>query len=74
MLNRLWSAWQRFGRWIGDQVARVFLTVFYFTLGLPFGLLVRLTQDPLDLRKEAAVNWVERERKGDTLAEAERLY
>ncbi len=59
---------------MGDQVARVFLTVFYFTLGLPFGLLVRLTQDPLDLRKGAAVNWVGRERKDDTLAEAERLY
>lgn len=74
MLNRLWSAWQRLGRWMGDLVARVFLTVFYFTLMLPFGLLVRLTQDPLDLRKDATLNWIGRETKDQTLSEAERLY
>ena len=74
MLKRLWSGWQRFGRWMGDQVARVFLTVFYFTLMLPFGLLVRLSQDPLDLRKETVVNWTARETKGQTLSDAERLY
>ena len=74
MLKRLWSGWQRFGRWMGDQVARVFLTVFYFTLMLPYGLLVRLSQDPLDLRKETVVNWTARETKDQTLSDAERLY
>ncbi len=74
MLKSLWSAWQRFGRWMGDQVARVFLMVFYFSLMLPFGLLVRLTQDPLDLRHETAVNWARRETTDQTLAAAERLY
>ena len=74
MLKKLWTAWRNFGRWIGDQVARVFLMVFHFTVMLPFGLLVRLTQDPLDIRHLTKVRWVGRETKDQTLADAERLY
>jgi len=46
MLKKIWTAWRNFGRWLGDQVARVFLVVFHFTVMLAFSLLVRLTQDP----------------------------
>ena len=74
MLKKLWLGWQRLGRWIGDQVARIFLVVFYFTVMLPFGLLVRLAQDPLDMRSKAGAGWIARENQATTLDEAERLY
>jgi hypothetical protein len=71
--RRLWRAWLRFGRWLGDHVARVALTAFYFTVALPFGLLVSLTQDPLDLRHRAG-GWVSRAADNPTLDRARRLF
>ena len=45
----IWSAWKKFGQAIGDFVARVVLTVFYFTVFMPFGIGVRLFGDRLRL-------------------------
>ena len=49
-LQCIWSAWKKFGQAIGDFVARVVLTVFYFTVFVPFGIGVRLFGDPLRLK------------------------
>ena len=41
-------------RWahdIGEFQSRVLLTIFYFTLFVPFALLLRLFSDPLHLRR-----------------------
>ncbi len=73
-LRRLWSGWQRFGRWMGDQVARVFLVAFYFTVMLPFGLIVRRAQDPLGLRPAEGAGWTPRRSPAAGLDEAERPY
>lgn len=40
--------WRRFGHAMGDALARVVLTVFYFTVMVPFALLAR-RQDALGL-------------------------
>ena len=48
-LQRIWSAWKKLGQVIGDFIARVVLTVFYFTVFVPFGIGVRLFGDPLGL-------------------------
>ena len=74
MLKRFWQAWLKFGHWMGDQVARVVLVVFYFTIALPFGLLVRLTQDPLDIRRKERAGWLGREPKDKTLDDARRAF
>ncbi len=51
LLLRLWHGWQELGRHIGDFQARLLLTVFYFTVFVPFGILTRLFLDPLHVRK-----------------------
>ncbi len=53
-LERVWEGWKRVAHVIGDFQARVILTVFYAVLVLPFGLLVRLFADPLELRHPPA--------------------
>jgi hypothetical protein len=74
VLRRLWHNWKRFGMWMGDQVARVFLVTFYFTIALPFGLLVRATQDPLDVKPGGLAGWTARPQTRQTLADAERQF
>ncbi len=51
-LRRIWTAWLRIGRAINNVVARVVLTVFYFTVFVPFGIGGRLLSDPLDLKRD----------------------
>ena len=71
-LKQFWHAWKRFGQMMGDFLARIVLTLFYFTIFLPFGLGVRLGSDPLDLRRRAPA-WVGRSTHDKTLEDARRL-
>jgi hypothetical protein len=57
-LKKLWEAWKRIARVIGDFQARVLLTLIYAVLVLPFGLAIRLFSDPLDIKKRPA-KWLE---------------
>jgi len=55
--RRAWAVWQRYGHAIGDVLARVVLTVFYFTIFAPFAAIARLTQDPLALQPDNGPLW-----------------
>jgi hypothetical protein len=50
-LRRFWTEWQKLAADIGDFQARLVLTVFYWTVMLPFGLLVRLVLRPMRTRQ-----------------------
>jgi hypothetical protein len=58
LLKRMWNAWKRLARRIGDFQARVLLTAFYAVLVLPFGLVVRLFADPLRIKK-SPTQWLD---------------
>jgi hypothetical protein len=72
-LKTAWKKWRAFGQVVGDFVARIFMTVFYFTVAVPFGIGVRLFKDPLHL-KSKDTGWLPREMKSETLEDARRLY
>jgi hypothetical protein len=73
VLHKIWAGWKRIGGLIGDVVGRLVLTLLYFTIVLPFGLITRLATDPLGLHRERPAQWLEREPLEGTLDEAERL-
>lgn len=72
-LKLAWKKWRAFGQVMGDFVARIFMTVFYFTVAVPFGIGVRLLKDPLRLQSKE-VTWLKREEKEETIETARRLY
>jgi hypothetical protein len=72
-LRKAWKKWRAFGQLMGDFVARIFMTVFYFTVALPFGIGVRLFKDPLHL-KSKQTGWLPRETKRETIEDARRPY
>jgi hypothetical protein len=74
ILRKAWRAWKRIGQFIGDAIGRVVLTVFYFTLFMPFALGVRLLGDPLALHPRGPSKWLERTTKDLTLEDTRRLY
>ena len=73
-LRKVWEAWKRFGQFMGDMIGRLFLTVFYFTLFMPFGLGVRLFGDPLAIRPVSRTKWVQRKTNDLTLDDSRRLF
>lgn len=73
-LRKVWQAWKRFGQFMGDLIGRLVLTVFYFTLFMPFGLGVRLWGDPLAIRPLSHAKWLERSTHDVTLENSRRLY
>lgn len=73
ILRKFWEGWKRIGGFIGDVLGRLILTLFYFTLVLPFGLLMRLLRDPLSLRPGGSPAWNIREPDEPTVEAARRL-
>jgi hypothetical protein len=74
ILRRIWEVWKRFGELISNLVGRVILTIFYFTVFLPFGLAIRFFGDPLAIRPGQAARWVDREADQLSLESARKPY
>ena len=72
-LRTAWQLWKRIALVIGDFIARVVLTIFYFTVFVPFGLGVRLLSDRLAIKHRPEENWLERGAREDVLEDARRL-
>lgn len=67
--------WAGRARDLGDFQARLLLTIFYFTVVLPFGLLARLAMDPLRVRKPPRSSvWTPWPRANDTMTQARRQF
>ena len=73
-LRKVWEAWKRIGQFIGDQIGRVVLSIFYFTLFMPFALGVRFFMDPLSIKPLSHSKWVERKTQDLTLEDSRRLF
>lgn len=69
-----WQGWKAFGHFLGNLIARVVLTVFYFTVFVPFALGVRLFSDPLQIKSTPAKLWQSRTTGDQTLEEVLRQY
>ena len=72
-LRRLWRGWVEITAYVGDFQARLLLTVFYFTVAAPFGVIARLL-DPLAARPRAQAGWVARKSEETSLPAARRQF
>jgi len=74
ILRKIWAGWKRVGQFIGDFIARLVLTAFYFTIFLPFGLGVRLLGDPLGIKAKGKVHWLDRSTHDLVMEDARRIF
>lgn len=75
ILQKIWATWKRVGQLIGDLIARVVLSLFYFTLFVPFAVAVRLFGDPLSMKAKANPSWwLERSTRDLALDNARRQF
>ena len=52
-----WRLWKIFGQMLGDILARVVLTIFYFTVLVPFALIAMFGRDALARKRPEAGLW-----------------
>lgn len=69
-----WQGWKAFGHFLGNQIARVVLTFFYFTIFMPFALGTKWFSDPLQLKTTPAKRWQSRATGDQSLEEVLRQY
>src|SRR5262245_1706177 len=64
LLEPVRRGWMRFGFLLGEFNSRVILTVFFYLVVTPAGLVLRLARDPLNrsLREARGSQWIKRER------------
>jgi hypothetical protein len=74
VLKKLWEGWKAFGHFLGNLLARVVLSIFYFTIFVPFGLGVRWLSDPLQIKTRPNSLWRPRSTTDQTLAEVGRQF
>jgi hypothetical protein len=74
LIKDFWKGWQAFGHFLGNMLARVVLTVFYFTVFVPFALGVKLFSDPLHLKSTPSNFWRNRTTGDQTIEQVLRQY
>ncbi|NIT13658.1 MAG: hypothetical protein GTN99_05280, partial [Candidatus Dadabacteria bacterium] len=71
--KRIWKWWVPKAHRFGNFQARLILTIFYFTIFMPFALLVKIFTDPLRIKQKTPKGWIERkEEQVDDLLERAR--
>lgn len=73
-LKIFWEKWKDFGRKIADFQAKILLTVFYFLILPPFGLVVRLFGDFLKIKTSSKVDFVDWTSRADSLEDVRRQF
>ena len=58
LLRRAWEGWKKIAHVIGVFNTRVIMSILYFLIVLPFGLVFRVVSDPLQMKEPAGSNWV----------------
>ena len=70
-----WGRWRELSRKAAEVQARVILTLFYFTVVVPFGLVQTYLADPLRLRRsKQGRTWLERRTRDLALDDARRQF
>lgn len=75
ILGNIWTTWLGIARILGDLIARLVLSLFYFTVFVPFAVGVQLFSDPLGLKARASTShWLQRSSGDQTLDDSRRQF
>lgn len=72
--KRLWDGWMKIAKAIGNFNARLILSLFYFVIMLPLGLVVGVTRDSLGIKQRPSSTWVPKANPPQSLEEGRRQF
>ncbi len=69
-----WHRWTQMAHSIGVVQTRILMVVFYMIVAVPTGLLMKLSGDPLHLKRPAEGNWQNHKHEDQSLQTAKRQF
>jgi hypothetical protein len=70
-----WSRWMALSQKAANLQARIILTIFYFTVAAPFGVMRTVFGDPLRVRRSSQPRtWLTRQTRDLTIDDARRQF
>lgn len=73
-LKSAWNRWKTIAHHVGVFQSRLILTLFYFILILPIGLIFTLAKDELGLKDRKISTWRKKEKQAETVEELKEQY
>jgi len=73
-LKKGWQRWLEISQMAANFLGRIIVTLFYFTIMLPFSIGVTFFGDPLKLKDRTDNHWMSREAVNDHLESAKRQF
>ena len=73
-IKNLWNKWKHIAEKIALFQTRVILTVFYFTIFLPAGLVFSLFKDALKIKTIPKTSWIAKDKQVETIEEMRKQY
>lgn len=73
-IKTLWNKWKKIAHRIGIFQSKAILTVFYFTVFLPAGIVFSLFKDVLGIKHVSSSGWVTKTKQTETLEEMRKQY
>lgn len=74
IIKTLWKLWKKIAHKIGVFQSRLILTIFYFTILLPAGIVFTLFKDALRIKTKRQSGWVAKAKQSETLEELRNQY
>jgi hypothetical protein len=74
VLKKAWARWKIIAHHIGVFQSRVILTLFYFILLLPIGLVFSLFKDALEIKKSYPTAWKIKDKQSATMEEMKEQF
>lgn len=69
-----WKEWKRIAKIIARFQARIILTIFYFTLLAPLGIIFSTKKDELKIHTKQNTVWKEKKKQSQTVEDMRRQF
>lgn len=73
-LRAAWEWWKKIARAVGVVQTRLLMVCFYFVFVFPLGLVMRMSGDPLHLKRRSGSNWAPHREQTADLETARRQF
>jgi hypothetical protein len=74
ILKKVWRKWKYIAGIIGTFQSRILLTIFYFVILLPAGIIFRIFKDPLKIKSPLKTAWIDKTSQCESLDEMRKQY
>ncbi len=74
ILKKIWHVWKTVGMFIAKIVMTIFSSVLYIIIITPFGIIIRLFTDYLNIRSKDNTMWNDKMQKDRTLKDMRKQY